>query len=293
MLLREGATAKSACDELRSAIGRVEGGVTGDAHLAYVRLIDELEGQLGNAFDRSAVLGLLHTTRCWYILGNQPSAAEKNKIYALNSAINQEREFLKASFKALEAQFIGLATWLARPGQLAILDTNILMHCAPINTINWAKTLNAPGGAARLVVPLAVVDELDRKKFEGGDKMRERASKAIAQLHRLREGVAVDDPAIVRGPGGTTATLEIPRDNVGRVRMAGTDDELIDFGGFLSRAGGGRRVVMVTRDLGAQIRAERSGLSVVWLPDEHAKDVAVVASVPTEAMVGESGRAAE
>ena len=155
------------------------------------------------------------------------------------------------------------------------------MHCQPIDTIDWHTELKTVGvgrdQVPRLIVPLAVVNELDRKKFEGGDIPRGRAQKAIKSLRELRQSVTADAPVIVKAAGGSVVTLEIPRDDIGRTPMSDGDNELIEFGQFLKRAGH-RAVVIVTRDLTLQIRAERAGLEVIWLNDKYHKDKAAAAA---------------
>lgn len=105
-------------------------------------------------------------------------------------------------------------------------------------------------------------------------------------LHRLRGTAGVDDPANVERAGKRVATLENPRHDIDRVRLASTDDELIAFGAFLKQAGG-QEVVLVTRDLNLQIKARRGGLDAVWIPDRYLKE-----SRPptTDCVGGRSGR---
>lgn len=240
----------------------------------YVHSISEIEPRLGNAFDRTSILDALHTRRYWYIAENSES-----RLSAVNWAVNREIETTQALFMAEQAQLRELEAFLALEGLFVILDTNVLMHCVPVDQINWrteTQHLAPPEQPVpRLIVPLAVVRELDRKKFEGSDTNRRRAQKAIKSLYDLRQGCGPDQPAIVRAAGGSAATLEIPRDDIGRIPLAVTDDELIAFGRFIATAGN-RTVAIVTRDLNVQIKAARAGLAVIWLPDGYLKDRALL-----------------
>jgi rRNA-processing protein FCF1 len=280
MMLKESATAAAAVEALRvaeieapNAFNPPSGGTMRDS---YMTKIDELEGQLGNVFERSSVLDLLHTTRYWFIANNPATPTHLPMFRTVNNAVNKEIRALVDRLTTAHEQFKYLGKWLElSPGTFTLLDSNILMHCQPINTIDWHTELKTVGvgrdQAPRLIVPLAVVNELDRKKFEGGDIPRGRAQKAIKSLRDMRQGVTADAPAIVKAAGGSVVTLEIPRDDIGRMPMTNADNELIDFGQFLKRAGH-RTVVIVTRDLTLQIRAERAGLEVVWLDDKYHKD---------------------
>jgi rRNA-processing protein FCF1 len=277
MMLREGATAAAAAEVLRVAQIEVHNahnaphlGVIRDS---YMETVGKFEGQLGNAFDRASVSELLHTTNYWFIAQNWVSTGMP-QLSTINHAVSREIEALEERIKGAYGEFSALAKWFELPGLITVVDTNVLMNCEPLDTIDWPEVPGIGRGVApRLIVPLSVVEELDRKKFEGGDKPRARAAKAISVLHRLRGSVGVDDPAdVVRG-GKKVATLEIPHHDIGRARLASTDDELIDFGVFLKRAGD-RTVVLVTRDLNLQIKARRGGLDVAWMPDRYLKDKA-------------------
>ena len=279
MILREHTTVAAAIQALREAEDRLSTAsvppVGGAMAAGYVQAISDIEPRLGNAFDRTSILDGLHTRRYWYIAENSESRAP-----AVNWAVNREIETIQAFFARQKAELHELGAFLALDGMFVILDTNVLMHCVPIDQINWrdeTKHLSPPQQPApRLIAPLAVVRELDRKKFEGSDTNRKRAQKAIKSLHDLRQGCGPDQPAIVRAAGGSAATLEIPRDDVGRVPLVSTDDELIAFGRFIATAGN-RTVAIATRDLNVQIKAARAGLHVIWLPDAYLKDRALLA----------------
>lgn len=199
MMLRDGSATRSACKALGEAKNRVQSGYSssvGDAdgmRLGYIDTAEELETILGNEFARPWVSDLLHTPRHWYILGATP-AIEPMEARPANLAVSRAYQVLTEHFDRLLTEFTDLTTWLERPGPILILDANVLMHCAPLNTINWTHILGVTREIVpRLVVPLAVVDELDRKKFEGGEKPRKRAAVAIHLLHDLIATSGVDE----------------------------------------------------------------------------------------------------
>lgn len=280
MILRDGATAASAQEALRiahtevpNAFNAAIGNTMRDSYLEHV---DKLESRLGNVLERPSISGLLHTPRYWHIAAASATVNDDPTALRIsNAAVSQEIEALRSRLESAHDQFARLAAWLARPGLLTLIDTNILMHCQPPNQIDWSTELKTHGVTRdcppRLVVPLAVVDELDRKKFEGADTQRRKAQAAIRALRALRHGVGPDEPALFDAAGGSRASLEIPRDDVGRTRLPATDDELIAFGQFVARAGN-RPAVLVTRDYGAEVRAARAGLKPVWLDEKYRKD---------------------
>lgn len=244
MLLREGTTAEMAISLMSNFAEEFLDVATAKSRDAYLATAAELEDTLSMFFETGSVLELIHTQRHHYILtsstyGELPNAPE---LPSLNAAVSQECMVLAERLSELRGQFEKLGAFLAPPGLLLLLDTNILMHCVRVDTIAWHAVLGVKHEQVpRLIVPLAVVDELDRKKFEGSDEMRERARKAIGTLHDLLGTAHPDEPAVFACAGGASVDLEIPRDDVGRHRKTATDDELIDFGAFLKRAAGDDR----------------------------------------------------
>lgn len=147
--------------------------------------------------------------------------------------------------------------------------------CQQPATCGNARATGGLGAHTRLLkhalVPLAVVAELDRKKFEGSQAMKNRAAKAIRSLYGLRKGLSPDVPASFITTDNTTLALEIPRDDVGRTRSAiSVDEEIRDFGVFVKQVTQ-RPVTVVTRDMNLQIRCQRAGLEVLWLDERDMK----------------------
>ena len=205
MMLREGATARSACQALEAANSRVQNAYSGGVgrgpngmQLAYIDAIEDLESILTNTFTRLSAADLLHTPRHWYIVNATP-AIEPMDARPANLAVSRAYQELTERFDRLIVEFTKLAKWLEKPGPIVFLDTNVLMHCMPLDTIDWAKVLEVGKAVVpRLAVPLAVVDELDRKKFEGGTMPRERAGRAIQLLYILLAPLSRGHIATVR-----------------------------------------------------------------------------------------------
>jgi rRNA-processing protein FCF1 len=280
MKLRAHVTVAAAIAALDDALSRVAGAANparGETMRdSFLRTHDDLETVLSNTFDRTDVIALLHTARYWHLMQSylDPAEGRLHVVRPVNTAVSQECDALKAALTAHREAFAELSGWLALPGLLVLADTNVMIHCSPTDKIDWRATLRdhlTPGTVPRILVPLPVVDEIDRKKFESGGNTAKRAKAAIASLRALREGVRAGQAAQVQAANGSTVTLEIPRHDVGRVPLPRVDDELIDYGQFLARTGG-RPVVVVTRDYGMEARANWSGLHFVWLDEKYQKD---------------------
>ena len=147
----------------------------------------------------------------------------------------------------------------------AFLDTNAFLHFRLFDEIDWPKLLGCD--AVTLVLAPVNLGELDKKKYEGPSKVRERA-----QLVARRLGTYVDQvmPACVRDGVSLVfladeAALDFVSLGLGKTNQ---DDRLlasmIEFKGQRSAA----RVVVVTADNLLRVKARARDLDVVVLPGE-------------------------
>ncbi len=152
------------------------------------------------------------------------------------------------------------------------LDTNTFLHHQTLTEIDWIEELQQP--ELVLVVPIAVIDELNKKKHSPtSQKLRERARKALSLLHGLcapeeprevREDVSIL-PVDVSEPDIDWAEHALSRDS--------GDDRIIAT--ILSHGRPMPRIVLVTGDGGLRFKAQAKnirchGLSKKWrLPEEE------------------------
>ncbi|GAA2651484.1 MULTISPECIES: PIN domain-containing protein [Streptomyces] len=108
----------------------------------------------------------------------RPSSGGSPGFYgALVRELQQQIE----AFERAEEELGWLRSYAARPGTPIVYDTNMLVHWRPPDEVKWTEVLRAEGvrtKEVRLVVPLVVIDELDRHKSGAG----ERAAKALRYL---------------------------------------------------------------------------------------------------------------
>ncbi len=297
-LLRRGATPQLALDALDQAITRMQnavGSYPSSPAVEYVQGVQDVEVFLGNAFSRSWVAETFLTPLYWHLMEvayltlpdlplpegvpshmvpyapNETRTDQRRTVARIgpaNLAADRERLHQIERLEQIRKDVQELETFASMGGKLLIIDTNTLMHAYPLEKIQWQKRNGmAADEILRVLVPLAVIDELDRKKFEGGDSMRRKAAAAIRSLYGHRKGLSPDVPSSFITTDNTTLALEIPRDDLGRTRSAATDDEIRDFGMFVKQVTG-RQVTVVTRDMGLQVRCERAGLETLWLEDK-------------------------
>jgi rRNA-processing protein FCF1 len=146
-------------------------------------------------------------------------------------------------------------TWLAsRPGRICVPDTNALLHYTRLDQLPWSERMNT--ALVRLVIPLAVVDELDNKKYARREEFQQRA----------RELLTLIDRHVTDSPDGYSqvregVTVEVLADEPGHLRMSSNDQEILDRCEFLNQVTESP-VTVITGDSGMRITAQTRGINI-------------------------------
>lgn len=268
MLLSEGTSPAPVIDGLDDMIRRMQQIPAGWARPdswplvqnSYLQLVETLEQALKSWFDDDdgAVAGLYGEH---YKLIRDMTATTPRPAPLINDEAARQVSVLERLREAVRA----LAALRDREGQIAVLDTNVLMHYQRFDEIPWAELLGVT--QVRIILPICVIDELDNKKYTGSDRMSRRANLAIRALRQYSADLRPERAAIL--PDGTT--IEVLLDEPSHMRMANPDEELRSRCIMLQRAVGSP-VTVVTGDLGMQLRADAHGLGHAEVPDKYAKD---------------------
>lgn len=142
-------------------------------------------------------------------------------------------------------------------------DTNVLVHVTngDVSTVDWHSLLDiAPNEDLVVVMLMAVIDELDRHKRSTKADVRQAARRALKQIDSLFPNST--DPVSVqpaRYAEGGEVTVMLMTDNLGHVPLGTPDGEIIDRALDLEARTSGR-VLLLTGDTGAAIRARTAGL---------------------------------
>jgi len=154
-----------------------------------------------------------------------------------------------------------------RPGGIAVLDTNVLLHYFRMEQVRWTELL--ADTEVRIVVPVVVLDEIDNKRYAESRRIRERARRATDPLEDRRNELDRAGFAAVRDG----VSVEYFIDPSARLPRGNPDEDLLDAIEFRAAAAG-RKVTLVTADRGLIIRAaaRRGRVLPVLMPDEYAKD---------------------
>ena len=143
--------------------------------------------------------------------------------------------------------------------KIFVLDTNVLLNDP-----------NAPYGfdGHEVVVPMAVLQELDDQKMRKNDLSRD-ARAAVRVLNRI---IGDGDP--IKGVEHDTGKLFLLPDYVPNVPIEGTsnDDKIINTTIALTEANDDSEVILISNDINMRLKAKTSGC----IAQEYRNDIIVV-----------------
>ncbi|MCK2238958.1 MULTISPECIES: PIN domain-containing protein [unclassified Crossiella] len=156
-------------------------------------------------------------------------------------------------------------------------DANVYLHYKnKIRDIDFAAEVDMPGSPVQVIVPPVVVDELDQLRRNSNHRRRAGLTLSVLSRElaepdtsgRLREPVGSgNSPPPVGHPDDT---IELLLDPPGHVRHDRADAEIIARA-LVVEIWLGRKIKLVTFDIGMALRARAEGLAVITLstpPDE-------------------------
>lgn len=132
----------------------------------------------------------------------------------------------------------------------------MLLQCQRLDNVNWRAELK---GAARVMVPLRVIEEIDAKKYGDTKRLRSVARELLPWVDSLFPS---GDPGPVRLRDD--ATIELVLAERPRFRPSDADEEVLDVAHDVLRYGG--EVKVLTADTGMRVRARSEGLGVLFVP---------------------------
>jgi rRNA-processing protein FCF1 len=175
-------------------------------------------------------------------------AAVSNGLIDLE--VRQRVEAFDTAIKSFQEQ---MGRW---PESTAVLvvDTGLfIQHPTKLEETDFAALAETVDDV-RVVVPLVVVEELDRLKESGKQHTRWRAGYSLAVLERLHE----------EKTSLSSASVEVLMDSPGHVRLPDADDEIVDRALAVQTMASGP-VRLLTYDTHMAMRARFAGLPVLKL----------------------------
>lgn len=259
---------------LRSVHTDVSNLYTSGTQGAYPRLLEYLEwtsnavrmlrGQIRGAdIDR-----LVLTRRQAVLLDGVGRFDSEEHQKLVNGLVSLELEERVQAFEAAIKEFAALTERWHHSRRLLVPDSSLfIQHKDKFGEADFAKLLSGGPEPVHVLVPMAVVDELDSLKESKNKHARWRAGYSLAVLDRLLQEAS---PGILRpadmhegsdGPPRGAVTVEVLFDPPGHTRLPISDDEIIDRA-VVAQAQAGTPVTLVTYDTGQSTRARAAGLRV-------------------------------
>jgi hypothetical protein len=249
----------------------LRGSSSNDPHRDYIRWVNDSGQKLGNLLRAEDLDRLVFTRRYWLLQSMAHQAALAQVQMLLQAEIAQRARELEETVASLQGQ---LDRW-SRSGFFAVADTSFYIHAPEkLQDLDVAQFLTVWEDPIHLLIPILVIDELDRLKESRDKHVRWRAAHTLAVLDdRLTEpnSWAVlrreDFSAIDNRTGGIprgAVTIEVLFDPPGHTRLPIDDDELVDRAAT-AKWFSGRDLRFLTFDTGQAMRARAVGLAVVKL----------------------------
>jgi hypothetical protein len=215
----------------------------------YLDWANKAVSALWNLVSPADLSRLVMTPAFWHI---QSAAAP----LANGTTLTIDNEILarKTELEQLHNDLAGQVTfWTGVP--IAVPDSTMFCRHDRLEDWDLAPLLGITNDRpTHIVIPMVVIDELDRLKESGNQHTRWRARYSLAVLDRV-----LPDPTqfgILRDAGFEP----------GRVRLPGDDDEIIDQAHAVNCLSD-RPITILTYDTGQSTRARARGLNCRKLPD--------------------------
>ena len=240
-----------------------------DLYNAYLKWANEQVRMLRHTLTPSALDRVVTTRRHWALVALDPTTMGNPLLPFVESEIDDQMCVIEAELAALRRALGRYSTVDA----LVAPDTNLYAHgFVPWEQVPWKTYAHDGEEHLRLVIPMLVIDELDRLKDRGSNEkskndglsVRNRARRSLRTMEQMFLNPA--DP-VVLSSGEVTVTASVVFDDFGHERLPDADDEIVDRVRTVADLGA-RPATIVSGDFGMRFRARMAGLRAVepWSP---------------------------
>jgi rRNA-processing protein FCF1 len=251
--------------------------------LAYLEWTSNAVRMLGNQVSPADLDHLVLTERCKLLLAGvgTMTSTEMEVQRVVNGLVSLKLdERVEAFDAAVQALDQRIKRWSAY-GHYVVPDTSFYIeHKDKLEAVDFGSLIDVWQSPVRVLVPIVIVDELDRLKEIKDKQVKWRAGYTLAVLDRVfanSTGPArLRDGDVLPGPDGLTrseVTIELVFDPPGHTRLPINDDEIIDRALAIATLAD-RNVTLLTYDTGQSTRARSTGLPVVKLRKEIGEEPA-------------------
>ncbi|MEU5554489.1 PIN domain-containing protein [Micromonospora sp. NPDC047793] len=192
---------------------------------------------------------------------NVSMAGERQLNGLLGALVDQHLESLQAAATDLTQAM----QRFQRDAEVVVLDTNIYMeHPQQLEDLDLAELLHLSFEPIHILVPLVVVDELDKGKRSGWNGWKAAYSVAYVDRVTQRGGVVREKDFTDEDRPRGEVTIEVVFDPPGHIRLPINDDEIISRA-LAIKTLAGKQLRILTYDTGMAMRGRAAGLQVHWL----------------------------
>lgn len=251
---------------VRDELSQIGSGTAREALLHYQRWSTTTADYLSSYFELADVERIMLSQRHWVL----HTLAVADNGPAILDLVRAERARLERELTlAIEQLGSVAARWngVSRTTKLLMPDTNVYCHNdAYFDDIDWLKL--AGSSEARLLIPMAVVRELDRHKRTSrqvkvsDNNDQSLRTRARVTSRRIREAFGSPEWVVRLQPRGAEAELLL--DEPAHRPDDDSDAEIIDRALAVKELLG-RDVTIITGDGGMQFQASVAGLGVINL----------------------------
>lgn len=146
--------------------------------------------------------------------------------------------------------------------QFLFVDSNLFLQCRPMQDLDWDRLVGQD--EVTILIPSAVLAELDKHKSDGNGRRAQRARAALTFLEKLLE--APDDTVILRSTPAKVIAKFAPE--VSGDDSTSSDDSILFEVADLTRTKGRAAVSLVTDDTNLKVKAKRKGLRYFPVPND-------------------------
>lgn len=260
--------------DVHTKVTNLQGGGARTAYdrlLAYLDWANEAVLVLANQISSADLGQLVLTKRYELLLSGVGSLAGTDAQRLVNGLVSLEvRQRVDAFEAAIQTLRQHIERW-SRSAYFVVADSSFYIHHPEkFEVVDLAKAVNFYDGPILLLIPMVVVDELDRLKEIKDNQVKWRSGHTLAVLDRLfqdgRDVARLRDPdqeqqkntGVRRGQ----VDVEILFDPPAHVRLPIADDEIVDRAAAIMPLVG-RDVTLLTYDTGQASRGRRAGLKVI------------------------------
>ena len=234
-----------------------------DVFNAYLEWASSQAQVLGAAVSQESLDLLVTTRRHWALYNLNPATKGSLLRDLVDTEIVQQVRMIDATMTQLRNQ-IGQYSGADR---LVVPDTNVFLHTNDcFNRLDWSLALAGEYSHQLVVIPLLVIDEIDKAKQSTGT-IGPKGTQLIRSRARATLKVIEDEVLPTSRPQDwKAANFTVHVERPGHVRLPDPDSEILDQAQALGHFTG-LPLAILTLDTGMRARAHLSNVTTLKVPN--------------------------